>query len=42
MTGETKDTYDFGEVTLEASPAVYENYLVVGTRDCEVCGFRLE
>ena len=39
--GEVRDTYDFGDVTLEASPAVYGNYAVVGTRDCEICGFRL-
>ena len=42
VTGQTKDSYSFGETTLEASPAVYENYLVVGTRDCEICGFQLE
>ena len=39
--GEVRDTYDFGDVTLEASPAVYGNYAVVGTRDCEICGFSL-
>ncbi|MDO4619696.1 MAG: PQQ-binding-like beta-propeller repeat protein [Lachnospiraceae bacterium] len=36
MTGEQLDRYDFGEVTIEASPAVYDGRLVVGTRDCEI------
>ena len=41
VTGEVKDTFSFGEQTLEASPAVYDGYLVVGTRDCEIRGFKL-
>ena len=41
-TGKEHDTYDFGGATIEASPAVYNNYLVVGTRDCRICGFVLK
>ncbi len=42
LTGEEYDMFDFDHVTVEASPAVYENYAVLGTRDCRICGFRLE
>lgn len=42
LTGEEYDMFDFDHVTVEASPAVYENYAVLGTRDCQICGFRLE
>ena len=42
LTGEVYNEYDFGQCTIEASPAVYEKYLVVGTRDCRICGLSLE
>ena len=41
-TGEILDTFSTGEGVIEASPAVYDNYLVVGTRDCRIYGIRLE
>lgn len=41
QTGEERDVADLGEQTVEASPAVYGNWMVFGTRDCEICGFRL-
>ena len=40
-TGEECDTYDFGEETIEATPACYNDMVVFGTRDCHICGFRL-
>ena len=40
-TGETNDVYDPGECTLEASPAVFGDMVVVGTRDCYIRGFKL-
>ena len=30
------------EGVIEASPAVYDNYAVVGTRDCKIWGIRLQ
>ena len=44
ITGETVTDYVLSEEgsPTEASPAVYENYLVVGTRDCYIWGFKLE
>ena len=42
LTGEEYDMFDFDHVTVEASPAVYENLAVLGTRDCRICGFRLD
>ncbi|MBQ9156854.1 MAG: PQQ-binding-like beta-propeller repeat protein [Eubacterium sp.] len=41
QTGREYSSYDFGQTTIEASPAIYENYVVVGTRDCRICGFSL-
>ena len=41
-TGEVHDQYNFGETVVEASPAVYNDYLVVGTRDSHIYGFRLK
>ncbi len=40
-TGEVYDTLDDRSQTIEASPAVYENHVVVGTRDCEIWGLEL-
>ena len=44
ITGETVADYVLSEEgsPTEASPAVYENYLVVGTRDCYIWGFKLK
>ena len=40
-TGKVLDIFDFGDDNVEASPAVYNNILVVGTRDCKIYGFEL-
>ena len=42
LTGEEKCRYSLGEQNIEASPAVYENYVVVGSRSCNLFGFRLD
>ena len=39
LTGEQLDVFDFGEDNIEASPAAFEGYVVVGTRNCKICGF---
>lgn len=41
-TGEVHDTLSLSEGVIEASPAVYENCAVVGTRDCKIWGVELE
>ncbi len=41
-TGETHDTAILSDGAIEASPAVYENIAVVGTRDCEIWGIELQ
>lgn len=41
-TGETHDTVVLSDGAIEASPAVYENITVVGTRDCEIWGIELQ
>ena len=41
QTGEERDVVDLGDQTIEASPAVYGDRMVFGTRDCEICGFKL-
>lgn len=41
-TGEVYDTFDFGETVVEASPAVFKDCLIIGTRDCKIYGFRLK
>ena len=41
-TGEVCDTLVLSDGAIEASPAVYENYAVVGTRDCKIWGVKLE
>lgn len=41
-TGEVRNTFEFGDTTIEASPVVYQNHLVVGTRDCRICGIDLQ
>ena len=35
-TGEVYDTVSLSEGVIEASPAVYNNCAVVGTRDCKI------
>ncbi|MGN1140520.1 MAG: PQQ-binding-like beta-propeller repeat protein [Oliverpabstia sp.] len=40
-TGEVYDTLQVDESTIEASPAVYNQYAVVGTRGCKICGVEL-
>ena len=44
ITGETNDKFVLSEEgsPVEASPAVYENYVVVGTRDCYIWGLQLQ
>ena len=42
LTGEEKCRYSLGEQNIEASPAVYENYVVVGSRSCNLFGFMLD
>ena len=40
-TGKQEDVLSVSEGVIEASPAVYDNYAVVGTRDCKIWGIRL-
>lgn len=40
-TGEVYDTLQLDESTIEASPAVYNQYAAVGTRGCKICGVEL-
>ena len=41
-TGEVLDTHQISEGVIEASPAVYKSYMVVGTRDCKIWGMELQ
>jgi outer membrane protein assembly factor BamB len=41
LTGEVYDTLALSDGAIEASPAVYDNYAVVGTRACKIWGVRL-
>ena len=41
-TGEVLDTHQISDGVIEASPAVYKSYMVVGTRDCKICGMELQ
>ncbi|MDY2596371.1 MAG: PQQ-binding-like beta-propeller repeat protein [Oliverpabstia sp.] len=41
-TGEVLNTLALSEGSIEASPAVYENYAVVGTRACKIWGIELQ
>ena len=41
-TGEQYDRAEFGDTVLEASPAVYEDMLVIGSRDCHIYGYELK
>ncbi len=40
-TGETYDTFTLSDGAIEASPAVYKDYVVVGTRDSCIWGIKL-
>lgn len=39
-TGNTLDTFDLGGA-VEASPAVYDGWAVIGTRGCKIWGIQL-
>lgn len=41
-TGEVLDCHQINEGVIEASPAVYQSYMVVGTRDCKIWGMDLQ
>lgn len=41
-TGEVCDQLELTDGAIEASPAVYEDYAVVGTRDSQIVGIRLQ
>ena len=41
ITGKTRDKLDLGSGNVEASPAVYNDILVLGTRGCNIYGIRL-
>jgi outer membrane protein assembly factor BamB len=40
-TGEVHSTCSLSDGVIEASPAVYKNYAVVGTRNCKIWGIEL-
>lgn len=40
-TGEKKDELAISTGCIEASPVVYDNRLVIGTRGCQICGVKL-
>ena len=42
LTGETNDTIELSTGCIEASPAVYNNTLVIGTRSCTIQGIKLK
>ena len=39
--GKTRDELDLGSGNVEASPAVFEDILVLGTRGCNIYGVKL-
>lgn len=41
-TGDVLDCQQISEGVIEASPAVYQSYMVVGTRDCKIWGMELQ
>lgn len=41
-TGKLEDTLSTSDGVIEASPAVYNNYAVVGTRDCKIWGIEIK
>lgn len=40
-TGEVQDELQVSGSCIEASPVVYDNRLVIGTRGCQICGIRI-
>ena len=42
LTGQELSQTVLSEGVIEASPAVYENYAVVGTRACKIWGVELQ
>ena len=42
INGDEKSHLSISDGNIEASPAVYENYLVIGTRSGKICGIKLE
>ena len=42
LTGEELDSFALSDGAIEASPAVYDNYAVVGTRACKIWGIELK
>ena len=41
-TGEELHKINLDDSNIEASPAVYDNYVIVGTRGCNICGIELK
>lgn len=41
LSGTVHSTFSLSDGVIEASPAVYNNYVVVGTRDCKIWGIEL-
>ena len=41
-TGELNDKLSISDGVIEASPAVYDSYMVVGTRDCKIWGIQFK
>lgn len=41
-TGEQLDAFSLSEQVIEASPAVYDSTVVIGTRDCHIWGLELQ
>ncbi len=42
VTGKELDKLSISEGAIEASPAVYNDYVVIGTRDCHIWGIRIK
>ncbi|MCR5624267.1 MAG: PQQ-binding-like beta-propeller repeat protein [Lachnospiraceae bacterium] len=42
LTGEEDDVMNLNSGVIEASPAVFKDMLVVGTRGCSICGIKLK
>ncbi len=42
ITGEVLDTLEISDGAIEASPAVYDNHIVVGTRSCQIKGIDIQ
>ena len=42
ISGDQLDRCKLGQTNIEASPAVYKDHVLVGTRDCRICCLRLK